>query len=86
MAEYDSGGEPVRQRHSADYVTGGYCASCLGHSHGASNCPNTPKEKMDTQYVSCDELPLDVPSGTEIVVRHWCNSCGEMVIETLVKP
>jgi len=43
MAEFDSGGEPVRKRHSEDYVAGGYCSFCLGHSHGASNCPNKPK-------------------------------------------
>ena len=43
MAEFDSGGEPVRKRHSEDYVAGGYCSFCLGHSHGASNCPHKPK-------------------------------------------
>ena len=43
-------------------------------------------DNNEKKYVSCDELPLDVPSGTEIVVRHWCNSCEQMVIETLVKP
>ena len=47
MAEFDSGGEPVKKRHSEDYVAGGYCSFCLGHSHGASNCPNKPKPDIN---------------------------------------
>lgn len=51
MSEFDSGGEPVKKRHSAD-LPGGYCSLCLGHSHRTENCPNTKKE-VEVPVTTC---------------------------------